>query len=57
MIKYAVEILGAERLNAFIQPENTGSVHLAEKLGFKYTGEEIESMGNLLRRYVLNMSI
>ncbi len=57
IIKYAVEILGAERLNAFIQPENTGSVHLAEKLGFKYTGEEIESMGNWLRRYVLNMSI
>lgn len=57
IIKYAVEILGAERLNAFIQPENTGSVHLAEKLGFKYTGEEIESMGNLLRRYELDMSI
>jgi len=57
IIKYAVEILGAERLNAFIQPENTGSVHLAEKLGFRYTGEEIESMGNLLKRYVLNMSI
>ncbi|MCR5023711.1 MAG: GNAT family N-acetyltransferase [Lachnospiraceae bacterium] len=56
IIKYAVEILGAERLNAFIQPENTGSVHLAEKLGFKYTGEEIESMGNLLRRYVLDVN-
>ena len=56
IIKYAADILGAEKLNAFIHPENTKSVRLAEKLGFKYTGEEIESMGNVLVRYVLDVN-
>ncbi len=51
IMSYAARVLGAERLNAFIHPENTVSVRFAEKLGFRDTGEEIESEGRILKRF------
>ena len=40
MIKYAFEELGAEKLFAGHNPDNTASSKLLKKLGFHYTGDE-----------------
>ena len=55
IMDYAREILGAERLNAFIRPDNSASVSFAEKLGFVYSGDDILSEGKTLGRYCLKM--
>ena len=54
VIAYAERILGIEELNAFIQNENLPSIRLAEKIGFRDTGERISGVnGQTLSRYYL----
>ncbi len=55
IIDYAKNILGAETLNAFIQPGNIPSRRLAEDRGVMETGEEISSPESTLKRYVLRL--
>ncbi len=50
VIEYARDVLGQEKLNAFIQKENADSIRLIERLGFHRIGEAFED-GNLMQIY------
>ena len=53
VLTYAKEILGLEKLLAFIQPENLPSVRLIKKLGFTDSGEKKEVGGQEFSIYSL----
>ena len=38
-VRYGFEVLGVEKVVADVDPANTSSAHLLEKLGFRRTGE------------------
>lgn len=41
ILEYGKEYLGAKKVYCFAKPENTASIHLAEKLGFRLKEEEL----------------
>jgi ribosomal-protein-alanine N-acetyltransferase len=46
ILRAAFEHLGAERVVAVAKGENTGSLHVLEKLGFRHEGEREETGGS-----------
>ena len=50
---YAFEILGLPRLVAIIDPQNTASIHVAQKVGLRYE-KDVIFRGNLQKLYSLN---
>ena len=54
ILKYAGDELYLESLNCFVMPGNEISIHLCEKLGFKYM-EDADIGGEVMHRYYLTL--
>jgi RimJ/RimL family protein N-acetyltransferase len=52
IISYAKDNLGFQRINAVVDPKNTASLALLEKLNFTYL-EDISIQNRIMKRYVL----
>jgi [ribosomal protein S5]-alanine N-acetyltransferase len=57
MLEYVFERSNLERIYATIYPENQNSIHVAQKLGFRFEKEELEEDGLPTAYYVLERPI